>query len=106
MQTTQPNTNTRQHAPGIFSGLRRLLLRKLWLPRGVYESIPYVYLTCGAAALASAVFGSGWTWILPYVVLLGLACLHAGLALLTLRYRFRRRRRTVANWAGSPRESD
>ena len=92
MQTTQANTGTRQHAPTILGQLRRLLLRKLWLPRGVYECIPYVYLLCGAVALGSAVFSSGWTWILPYIVLLGLACLHAGLALLTLRYRFRRRK--------------
>lgn len=106
MQTTQPNTDTRQHAPGILNRLGRILLRKLWLPRGVYEAIPYVYLLCGFLALASAVFGTGWTWILPYVVLLGLGCLHAGLGLLTLRYRARRRRLPAARWPETPRDGD
>jgi len=98
MQTIKSNTHLRQHAPRLLVRLSQILFRKLWLPRGLYEAIPYVYLAFGAVALGSAVFGSGWTWILPYVVLLGLICLHAGLALLTLRFRFRRRKRRVANW--------
>jgi Flp pilus assembly protein TadB len=104
MQTIHPNTGTRQHAPRILTQACRVLLRKLWLPRGVYESVPYVYLCCGSLALVSAVFSSGWTWILPYVVLLGLVCLHAGLALLTLRYRFRRRKLPPARWPRDPRD--
>lgn len=106
MQTTQSNTETRQRAPGILAQLCRILLRKLWLPRGVYEAIPYLYLLCGVLALASAVFSRGWTWILPYIVLLGLGCLHAGLALLTLRYRFRRRKPPADRWPGTTRDSD
>ena len=106
MQTTQANSGTTQHAPTVLSQLRRLLFRKLWLPRGVYECIPYVYLLCGAVALASALFSSGWTWILPYVLLLGFACLHAGLALLTLRYRFRRRKPQAGGQLESTRAGD
>jgi hypothetical protein len=83
--------------------LRQCLLRKLWLPRGLYESIPYLYLLAGIFALASALFSQSWTWILPYVVLLGLICLHAGLGILALRYRFRReqRRRPMAPREGA-----
>jgi len=106
MQTTQPNTVTRPHAPGIQARLRQTLLRKLWLPRGVYEAIPYVYLSCGTIALVSAFFSSGWTWIIPYAVLLGLVCLHAGLALLTLRYRFRRRKLPAARLPGAARDDN
>lgn len=75
---------------GLTERLRALLLKKLWLPRGVYEAIPYLYLLTGALALLSAIYSETWAWILPYVVLLGLVCLHAGIAILTLRYRFRR----------------
>lgn len=79
--------------PGPAGGLRGILLRKLWLPRAVYEVMPYVYVCLGLLALASAIYLPGWTWVLPYLLLIGLACLHAGLALIALRYRFRRRSR-------------
>jgi hypothetical protein len=69
--------------------LRRLLFRKLWLPRSVYEALPYFYLASGLGALLSALYLPSWTWILPYLILLGAICLHAGLAILTLRWRYR-----------------
>ena len=73
--------------------MRRLLLRKLWLPRFLYEALPYLYISCGLAALLAAAFAPDWTWILPYAILVGLVCLHAGLAIATMRIRFRTRRR-------------
>ena len=76
---------------GLLAKLRGLLFRKLWLPKIVYEALPYLYISFGLGALASALYTPSWTWILPYLVLVGLACLHAGLAIVTLRYRFRRR---------------
>jgi len=72
--------------------IRRALLRKLWLPRFVYELLPYMYMALGVGALISAVLSPDWTWVIPYIVLVGLICLHAGLGIVALRYRFRRRR--------------
>ena len=72
--------------------LRRILLRRLWLPKFVYEALPYIYIACGIVALGSAVHIRDWTWILPWAVLVGLICLHAGLALAALRYRIRQGR--------------
>lgn len=85
------------HAPAQSHGdapgkLRSLLLRRLWLPRIVYEALPYLYIACGLVALASAMYTPDWTWILPWAILVGLISLHAGLALVALRYRFRRNR--------------
>lgn len=68
----------------------RVLFRKLWIPKSLYEALPYCYVMGGLAALVSALYLPGWTWILPYLVLLGAISLHAGLAVLTLRWRFRR----------------
>jgi hypothetical protein len=73
--------------------IRDLLLQKLWLPRIVYELLPYFYLSLGLTALASATHMRAWVWILPYAILLGLICIHVGLALITLRYRYRHRNR-------------
>ncbi|MDJ0929318.1 MAG: hypothetical protein QNJ73_16895 [Gammaproteobacteria bacterium] len=80
-----------EREPGLLAKLRGLLFRKLWLPKIIYEGLPYVYIGIGIVALASALYAPGWTWILPYLALVGVACLHAGLAIVTLRYRFRRR---------------
>jgi hypothetical protein len=80
-----------------------LLLQKLWLPRIIYELLPFLYLVLGIAALASAMHMRDWTWILPYAILLGLICLHVCLALVTLRYRYRyRHRKTSPNASGRP----
>jgi len=71
--------------------IRNLLLQKLWLPRIIYEMLPYLYLLLGLTALTSAMHMQAWIWILPYAILLGLICLHVSLALITLRYRYRHR---------------
>lgn len=82
--------------------IRSILLRRLWLPRFVYEALPYVYIACGLFALASAIFTPDWTWILPWAILVGLICLHAGLALAALRFRIRRDRRQQRDPTDSP----
>ncbi|HHQ15178.1 MAG TPA: hypothetical protein ENK16_09110 [Chromatiales bacterium] len=89
--TTLKNPERRRSRGKWTARLRRILLTKLWLPRIVYELIPAVYILLGVGALASALYGRGWTWIVPYLVLIGVGCLHAGLAIAGLRYRFRRR---------------
>ncbi len=79
----------RTRHPGILGRTRGILLRRLWLPRFVYEALPYLYIACGLVALVSATYVPDWTWIVPWAILIGLICLHAGLALATLRYRLR-----------------
>lgn len=93
------HTGKALHAPArsgpgnIISRIRKLLLRRLWLPRFIYEALPYVYIVCGLVALGSAMYTRDWTWILPWAILVGLICLHAGLALAALRYRIRKGKR-------------
>ena len=72
--------------------LRRFFLRKLWLPRIVYELLPYLYIAVGLLAVYTATWMPGWAWILPYAALAGLICVHAGLGIAMLRYRARRGR--------------
>jgi hypothetical protein len=77
--------------------IREILLQKLWLPRILYEVMPFLYIFLGIFALISAMFTPGWTWILPYAILLGLICLHAGLGIVGLRYNFRHRKNSRRN---------
>lgn len=85
-------TSATAHRPGIRRRIRDVLLQKLWLPRIVYEAMPFLYIVLGIFALISAMYTPDWTWILPYAILLGLMCLHAGLTIVTLRYNHRRRK--------------
>ncbi len=94
MQTPGTITsNSTQVSVGFGNRIQQIFLRKLWLPRGLYEALPYLYIAVGLLALFSAIFSPGWAWILPYVLLVGLIFLHLGLALVALRYRFRKSRR-------------
>lgn len=64
----------------------QLATRKIWLPRLVYDSLPYFYLTSGFAALFATLYISEWFWVLPHYLLFSAGCLHLALAV------FRRRR--------------
>lgn len=89
MLTSNTSTPASSSSPGLTNRISRVLFRKLWLPKAVYEALPYCYVLGGVVALFSALYLPGWTWILPYLVLIGAISLHAGLAVLTLRWRFR-----------------
>jgi len=90
MHSPTASSSTPASSPPSTTWIGRVLCRKLWLSKSVYEALPYCYVLGGLAALLSALYLPGWKWILPYLVLLGAISLHAGLAVLTLRWRFRR----------------
>ncbi len=55
-----------------------LLQKKIWLPKLVYDCLPYFYLTAGFAALFATLYISDWFWIVPHYLLFSAACLHLG----------------------------
>lgn len=72
-----------------------LLTRKIWLPRIVYDCLPYFYLTAGFAAFFATLYISEWFWVLPHYLLFSAACVHLAVAV------YRRRRGSSRNH-GSP----
>ena len=68
----------------------KLMSRKIWLPKFLYNALPYFYLIAGISALFATVYISNWYWILPHYLLFAAACLHMGM----LVYRRRHRNRT------------
>lgn len=68
-------------------GLERLATKKIWLPKLLYDSLPYFYLAAGLAAFFAALYVSEWFWVVPHYVLFSAACLHLAFAV------YRRRRR-------------
>lgn len=70
-------------------GLERLATRKIWLPRLLYDSLPYFYMASGLAALFATLYISEWFWVVPQYMLFSAACLHLAIAV-------HRRRRKAA----------
>ena len=69
-----------------------LVARKIWLPKLLYDALPYFYLTSGFAAFFATLYISDWFWVLPHYLLFSIACVHLGVMV----YR-RRHRRSAAN---------
>ena len=63
--------------------------RKIWLPKLLYDALPYFYFTAGITAFFATLYISEWFWVLPHYLLFSAACLHLGI----LVYRRRRRHR-------------
>ena len=69
---------------------KRVVARKIWLPKLLYDALPYFYLVSGVAAFLATLYISEWFWVLPHYVLFSAACLHLGVFV----YRRRHRRRS------------
>jgi hypothetical protein len=65
----------------------RLISKKIWLPKLIYDALPYFYLASGFAAFFATLYISEWFWLLPHYILFSAACIHLGLLV------YRRRRR-------------
>jgi Flp pilus assembly protein TadB len=66
--------------------------RKIWLPKAIYDAIPYFYLVAGLAAFLATLYIDTWLWILPHYLLFSAACMHLGIMILRRRMRPRERR--------------
>lgn len=62
-----------------------LAFRKIWLPKILYDGLPYFYLTAGFAAFFATLYISEWFWILPHYLMFSAACVQLGI------YVYRRR---------------
>lgn len=70
----------------------RSINRKIWLPKILYETLPWFYLGSGLLAFFTTVYIADWFWILPHYLLFSAACLHLGLFVLHRRRRGRNSR--------------
>jgi hypothetical protein len=63
-----------------------LVSTKIWLPKLLYDALPYFYLTAGFAAFFATLYISEWFWVLPHYLLFSAGCIHFSIVV------FRRRR--------------
>ena len=52
--------------------------RNVWLPKLIYDSLPFFYLASGLAAFFATLYVSDWFWVLPHSVLCSSLCIHFG----------------------------
>jgi len=58
----------------------KLVNRKIWLPKLLYDALPYFYLVSGFAAFFATLYVSEWFWVLPHYLLFSAACIHLGVS--------------------------
>ena len=61
--------------------------RKIWLPKLLYDALPFFYLASGIAAFFATLYINEWFWVLPHYVLFSAACLHLGIFVYRRRHR-------------------
>ncbi len=68
---------------------RQVAARKIWLPKLLYDCLPYFYLTSGFAAFFATLYISEWFWVLPHYLLFSAACIHFGIIVHRRRWKAR-----------------
>lgn len=64
--------------------------RKIWLPKLLYDVLPYFYLASGVTAFFATLYISEWFWVLPHYLIFSAACLHFGIAVYRKRVKAKR----------------
>jgi hypothetical protein len=67
----------------------KLARRRIWLPKLIYDALPWFYLAAGCSAFFATLYISDWFWVLPHYLLFSAGCLHLSFAV------YRRRRRAA-----------
>jgi len=65
----------------------KLVSRKIWLPKLIYDALPYFYLVSGISAFFTTLYISDWFWVLPHYLLFSAACVHFGVLVYRRRHR-------------------
>ncbi len=66
-----------------------IVSRKIWLPKLLYDALPFFYLFSGIVAFLTTLYISEWFWVLPHYLLFSVACLHLGIFVYRRRHRNR-----------------
>ena len=80
---TLPSVRGFTHAAGDLAS------RKVWLPKAIYDALPFFYFVAGIGAFLATVYINAWFWVLPHYVLFSVACLHLSIAVFRRRDRAR-----------------
>ncbi len=74
---------------GFGRDLRKALLRKIWLPKLLYDAVPWFYCLAGTMALLATFYIGGWLKAPPHALILPVSCLQLAVWVLLKRLRGR-----------------
>lgn len=95
MGTAARKATTLSETQPITRKTGNLAAKKIWLPKLLYNALPYFYFTSGIAAFLATLYISEWFWVLPHYFLFAAVCLHLGIVV------YWRRNRKRAKSAGA-----
>ena len=75
----------------VTSNAGKFATRRIWLPKLLYDALPWFYLASGIVAFLTTLYISEWFWVLPHYLLFSAACIHLGVIII---HRRRARRDT------------
>lgn len=78
------DVTSRRHQ-GEGRAIGRFLQQKIWLPKIMYDLVPYFYLVNGFGALWATVYVTDWFWFLPVCIISAIACFHLAHYVFSLR---------------------
>ena len=87
LSSTAEKTAELTEAQQIHRKTGNLVSRKIWLPKLVYDALPYFYLFAGLLAFFTTLYISDWFWLLPHYLLFSAACFHLGMLVYRRRHR-------------------
>lgn len=96
LTTATPNAIDPSDTQQLTRQAGSLIARNIWLPKGLYDALPYFYLVSGILAFLATLYISAWFWVLPHYLLFAAACVHLGIVI----YRRRRPRRDQSTGEG------
>ncbi|MEL7537492.1 MAG: hypothetical protein AAFZ58_11070 [Pseudomonadota bacterium] len=67
-----------------------VLFRRIWIPRVVYEALPFFYLVAGLTAFFATLYVPEWYWVVPYYFLVACGLIHAAVYVWLRRARSRK----------------
>lgn len=87
LSTTAGKSATLSETQELSRNTGHLVSKKLWLPKFLYDALPYFYLASGIAAFFATLYISEWFWVLPHYLLFSAGCIHLGLLVYRRRHR-------------------
>ena len=79
ISTTQGKQTPLSDTQQVTRDTGKLLSRKIWLPKLLYDGLPYFYVAAGFGAFIATIYISDWFWVLPHYLLFSVACVHLGI---------------------------
>jgi hypothetical protein len=86
LSTTTRKSTTLSDTQQVARNTGAVVTQKIWLPKLLYDALPYFYLASGILAFLATLYISEWFWVLPHYLIFCATCLHLGVVIYRRRH--------------------